>query len=59
MGLLLALTSVPLLFLLAHLSGDVLGLQWSSFGRTLGFAIGGAAVSTTAGGAIGLLAGTR
>jgi iron(III) transport system permease protein len=59
MGLLLGLTSVPILFLLAHLSGAGFKIEWSSFGRTLGFALGGAAVATTIGGAIGMLSSMR
>ena len=59
MELLLGLTSVPLLFLLAHSSSDGLGVEWSSFGRTLAFAVGGAVVATTEGGAIGILLSTR
>ena len=53
MGLLLVLAGVPLLFLLAHLAAGGIRIEWSSFGRTMGFAIGGAVVSTAAGGAIG------
>ena len=59
MGLLLVLAGAPLLFLLAHLAAGGIRIEWSSFGRTMGFAIGGAAVSTAAGGMIGILAGTR
>ena len=59
MGLLLGLTSVPLLFLLVHISGDAVAIEWSSFGRTLAFAVGGAAVATATGGAIGILSGLR
>src|SRR5437867_559549 len=59
MGVLLALAGVPLLFLLAHLTAGGTTIEWSSFARTMGFAMGGAAVSTAAGGAIGILAGTR
>jgi iron(III) transport system permease protein len=59
MGLLLGLTSFPLLFLLAHASGDAVAIEWSSFARTLAFAAGGAAVATGTGGAIGMLSGLR
>jgi iron(III) transport system permease protein len=59
MGLLLGLTSVPLLFLLVHVSGDAVAIEWSSFGWTLAFAVGGAAVATGTGGAIGMLSGLR
>jgi iron(III) transport system permease protein len=59
MGLLLGLTSVPLVFLLRHLSGAGLAIEWSSFGRTLGFATGGAAIATMTGGALGMLSSLR
>ena len=59
MGLLLGLTSIPLIVLVAHISGDGLAVEWSSLGLTLGFAFGGAAVGTLAGGAIGVIHGTR
>jgi ABC-type Fe3+ transport system permease subunit len=59
MGILVGLTSVPLLFLLTHFSGAGLAIEWSSFGPTLGFAVGGAAVATTTGGAVGALFGMR
>jgi ABC-type Fe3+ transport system permease subunit len=59
MVLLLGLTSVPLAFLLGHLSGDGLAIEWSSFGPTLAFAVGGAAVATVTGGAIGALSSMR
>jgi iron(III) transport system permease protein len=60
MGVLLGLTSIPLFFLLARVSSRAgVGLDWSSFGPTLGFALGGAAVATTLGGAAGMLLGVR
>lgn len=59
MALLLGLTAVPLLALLAHVSGDGIHVEWSSFAPTIAFAIGGAAVATAAGGALGILLGTR
>ena len=59
LGLLLGLTSAPLLFLLARVSAAGLALDWSSFGPTLGFALGGAVVATTTGGAMGMLSSMR
>ena len=58
LGLLLGATAVPLVYVLAHVSGD-LSLESSSFGQTLVFAVGGAAIATAAGGAIGMLIGMR
>ena len=58
-GLLLGFASIPLVFLLIHLSGVGLAIEWSSFGRTLGFAVGGAAIAPMTGGAIGVLSGLR
>lgn len=59
MGLLLGLTSVPLVALFAHMSGDRFGIEWSPVARTLEFAVGGATIATALGGAIGILWGTR
>lgn len=59
MGLLLGLTSVPLIFLLLRLSTAGLAIEWSSFGRTLGFAVGGAGLATMTGGALGMLSSVR
>lgn len=59
MALLLGLTSVPLIFLLLRLSAAGLAIEWSSFGRTLGFAVGGAAMATMTGGALGMLSSVR
>lgn len=59
-AVLLGLTSVPLLYLLARASpGAGLELDWSSYGSTLGFALGGAAVATALGGATGMLLSVR
>jgi ABC-type Fe3+ transport system permease subunit len=59
LALLLGLTSVPLLFLLTGLRGADLAIDWSSFGPTLGFAAGGAALASTTGAAIGMLSSMR
>ena len=59
MAALLGVASVPLIFLFARLPAAGIGFEWSSFARTLGFAVGAAAVSTTVGTAIGILTGTR
>ena len=59
MGLLLALTSVPLIFLVGHVSAREIAIDWSALWRTIRFAAGGAAISTIVGAALGILAGTR
>jgi iron(III) transport system permease protein len=59
MGLLLAVTAAPLIFLLAHFSLQGLATEWSSFAQTLAFAVGGAGTSTFVGGTLGIILGTR
>jgi iron(III) transport system permease protein len=59
MGILLGLTSVPLVFLFRHFSDASLAIEWSSIGPTLGFAVGGAVVATITGGALGILSSVR
>lgn len=59
MGLLLGLTALPLLALLAHVGRSGPLIEGSSFGLTTAFAVGGAVVATTTGGALGLLFGIR
>jgi ABC-type Fe3+ transport system permease subunit len=59
LALLLGLMSVPLLFLLTGLRDADLGIEWSSFGPTLGFAVGGAALASITGAAIGMLSSLR
>ena len=59
MSLLLGATAVPILFLLARLPAAGPGIEWSAFGPTLGFALGGAVVATMTGAAIGALFGMR
>ena len=58
-GLLLAVTAAPLVFLLAHSSFDIVGTEWSSFAPTLMFATAGAATSTVAGAILGIILATR
>jgi ABC-type Fe3+ transport system permease subunit len=59
MGILLGVTCLPLVFLLRHISDESLAIEWSSFGPTLGFAVGGAAIATITGGALGMLSSVR
>jgi ABC-type Fe3+ transport system, permease component len=59
MGILLGLTSVPLVFLFRHFADASLAIEWSAFGPTLGFAVGGAAIATITGGALGMLSSVR
>ena len=59
MGILLGLTSVPLVFLFRRFSDASLAIEWSSIGPTLGFAVGGAVVATITGGALGILSSVR
>ena len=59
MALLLGLTSLPLLALLGYVRHTGSFIDGSSFGLTTAFAMGGAVVATTTGGALGLLFGIR
>jgi len=59
LALLLSLAAAPLLFLVARLSSPDVTADASSLGPTLAFAVGGAAIATVIGGAVGVLAGTR
>src|SRR5215217_1747988 len=59
LALVLAAASAPLVFLVARIPDAGLVIDWSSFGPTLRFAIGGAVVATTTGGAIGMLSSMR
>ena len=59
MGLLLGAASLPILSLLFRLRAAGPGLDTSSLLHTVGFAVGGALVSTVVGAASGLVAGTR
>src|SRR5262245_5575077 len=59
MGFLLAVTAVPLVFLLANFSLQNVATVWSSFAQTLTFAAAGAATSTFVGGTLGIVLGTR
>jgi iron(III) transport system permease protein len=58
-AVLLAVAAAPLMFLLARLSSTGIIIDAASLGPTLAFAVGGAAVATIVGGAVGVLAGTR
>ncbi len=58
-GLLLGAAALPIVSLLARIDAAGDRLDSSSLMQTLGFALGGAVVSTVVGAAAGLLAGTR
>ena len=59
MAILLGAASLPIMSLLSRLQGAGTGLDASSLMQTVGFALGGAVVSTAVGAVAGLLAGTR
>jgi len=59
MAALLLLASLPLLYLLFRLETSAAPLDFASLGHTLGFALGGAALSSLVGGTAGALAAMR